>query len=483
MEEEEPEIGERRLCSDCIGESYLKDDVKRAGDIAACHYCGDEGATIIIEDLAGRVSTALEHHYSLTSSEPEGIEYLLQKEGRWSRHGEPIGEVIAEMAMIEPEPAEDVRKLLEEENYDRSAAEVGEENPFDEEAHYEPAISEYNEYQADWQALEANLEASSRFFSGAARATLTSIFEGLDGLRTEDGKSVVVAAGPGTDISALCRARVFSGDAALTDALARPEIELGPPPSRKAVAGRMNPHGIAVFYGAVTPRIACAEVRPAVGSMIAVASFEIIRAIRLLDVTGLQNVLVSGSVFDTSYRQRLEHGSFLRILSSRIGVAVLPTDEPFHYLATQAIAEFLSEFDEVNIDGLLFRSAQAGTPTGNVVLFHRASRVEPIKRPAGTEIRVNDGYPDEDGYVRQYTVWEEEPPASATDTKDNDDFLGGVDFSRILARQINADRDLRKPTLRIDLDSIVIHDVEAVEIRTNEYPVRHVRRRTQAQRK
>ncbi|MDX2275665.1 MAG: RES domain-containing protein [Hyphomonadaceae bacterium] len=474
-----PEVAERRVCAGCVGEAYLKAEIERTGEVTECYYCGeDEDSTITIEELAGRVETALEHHYERTSSEPEGIEYLLQKEGRWSRHGDQIVDVIGEMAGIEPEPAEDVRSLLEDQNYDKHAAEIGEENPFDEEAHYERAISECNEYQADWQSLVASLEQSSRFFSRAAHATLTSIFQGLDELRTRDGKSVVVAAGPGCDLRAIYRARVFPDHDTLSDALLRPETELGPPPSRRAAAGRMNPHGISVFYGAIDEKIACAEVRPAVGSMIASAKFEIIRSVRLLDVSALQNVLVTGSVFDGAYRQRLEHGSFMRILSNRIGVAVLPTDEPFQYLATQAIAEFLSEFAENQIDGLLFRSAQAAAETGNVVLFHRASRVEAIERPQGTEFRVNDGYPDEEDYVRQYTVWEDRP--AAEEKKQDDDFFG-VDFSRILERQTHADRDARPPTLRIDVDSVVVHEVEAVEIKTQSYPVtRRVHQATKA---
>ncbi|MEJ0023397.1 MAG: RES domain-containing protein [Alphaproteobacteria bacterium] len=362
--EDDVEVAERRICSGCVREDYLSAEIVRTGEMAECFYCGEgEDNTISMGDLAGRVDGALEHHYERTSSEPEGIEYLLQKEGRWSRNGDPVVDVIQDMAGIEPPPAEDVRSILEEQNYDRSAEEIGEENPFDEEAHYQRAISEYNEYQDDWQTFVASLEQSSRFFSRIAHGTLTSIFEGLDKLRTHDGKSVVAACGPEDKLKALFRARVFSSHDALKEALARPEIELGPPPSRKAVAGRMNPHGISVFYGAVDAKIACAEVRPAVGSMIVVARFVFVRQVRLLDVTALQNVLVTGSVFDGGYRRRLEHGSFLRILGDRIGMAVLPTDEPFQYLATQAIAEFLSEFEEIKIDGLLFRSGHRRPPT------------------------------------------------------------------------------------------------------------------------
>jgi len=49
----------------------------------------------------------------------------------------------------------------------------------------------------------------------------------------------------------------------------------------------MNARGVSVFYGAIDPRVALAEVRPPVGSRVAVARFEIIRPLRLLDLNAL----------------------------------------------------------------------------------------------------------------------------------------------------------------------------------------------------
>jgi hypothetical protein len=72
----------------------------------------------------------------------------------------------------------------------------------------------------------------------------------------------------------------------------RPDRHLGSPPSGAAAAGRMNARGISVFYGANDPRVALAEVRPPVGSRVAVARFEIIRPLRLLDLTALSDATV-----------------------------------------------------------------------------------------------------------------------------------------------------------------------------------------------
>jgi RES domain len=67
----------------------------------------------------------------------------------------------------------------------------------------------------------------------------------------------------------------------------------------------MNAGGIAVFYGANEPNVAIAEVRPPVGSKVAVARFEIIRPLRLLDLTALAAVSERGSVFDPEFGRRL----------------------------------------------------------------------------------------------------------------------------------------------------------------------------------
>jgi len=169
----------------------------------------------------------------------------------------------------------------------------------------------------------------------------------------------------------------------------------------------MNAHGISVFYGANNPAVAIAEVRPPVGSKVVVARFDIIRPIRLLDLTALDLVTSSGSVFDSTYIERLEQTMFLRNLSHRITIPVMPDDESLEYLATQAIADFLASENSPPLDGILFPSVQTAGAALNVVLFHKASRVEEIELPKGTEITSNIGYMTEDGWEDDFTVYEE----------------------------------------------------------------------------
>ena len=122
------------------------------------------------------------------------------------------------------------------------------------------------------------------------------MFQNINELRTYDNRSIVVRADPDTELRDLFRARVFQSYAKLDEALMRPDIHLGSPPSQLAKAGRMNAQGISVFYGAKDPSVALAEVRPPVGSKVAVARFEIILPLNLLDLTSLARIHPEGSV-------------------------------------------------------------------------------------------------------------------------------------------------------------------------------------------
>jgi hypothetical protein len=203
-------------------------------------------------------------------------------------------------------------------------------------------------------------------------------------------------AGPATALSSIYRARVFQSDEKLEEALCWPDSQLGSPPSRLAEAGRMNANGISVFYGANEPRVAIAEVRPPVGSQVAVARFDIIRPLRLLDLTALSAVSEGGSIFDPALAGRLERAMFLRSLSQRMTQPVMPDDEAFDYLPTQVIADFLATENEPAIDGIVFPSVQAAGNALNISLFHKAARVEELTIPAGTEIQASTGHMGED---------------------------------------------------------------------------------------
>lgn len=470
---EAADLAQRRICSECVDEPYLRAELDKNGEDAECYYCKGVGKTISIDELADYVEKAFDDHYERTSSEPEGIEYLLAKEGLWERHGEPVAEVIGDVAQIGELPAEHVREVLSERHFDFDEAALGGENPFEDGAHYQESGVFDRELQMAWRHFQESLRKEARFFNREAESVLKTVFEDLDGHVTLDGRPVIVDAGPGTGLISLYRARVFQSDDRLQEAIKRPDLELGPPPFRVASAGRMNARGIAVFYGATTPNVALAETRPPVGGKVAVARFDVIRPLRLLDIEALRSLYVSGSVFDPTFNGRLKKRKFLGTLSHRITEPVMPDDEPSEYLITQAIADYLAAQNEPTLDGIIYPSVQNGGDAKNVVLFHKSARVEAVKLPVGTIISAYTSSFDEDGSYPDYSVYEEVPTEKSRSDVKSQGIEEDADF---LEPQLQADmkprnEDVREAALRVAMDSVRVLHVRRTEYQVDEHEV------------
>ena len=473
---EHAEIAERRLCSSCIGEPFLRSEVERMGATSRCDYCGTTAFALSIDDIANYVDVAFEQHYCRTPTEPSSFEYAMMKYGEhpWERDGEPAVYSIASAAEIDEEPADDIRRVLEGRHYDIEMRKMGGEGPFAQESCYAEKEPDDIEYRENWRHFESHLKTEARFFSATTEAILDDIFEGLAEHRSPGGTPIILEAGPGTEITSLYRARVFQATAALQDALKRPDIHMAPPPTALAKAGRMNAHGIAVFYGATDPGVATSEVRPPVGSHVIVGEFAVLRKISLLDVKALRSVFIEGSVFDSGYIRRLERAKFLERLSERISRPVLPNDEPLEYLVTQVVADYLASRSMPALDGILYPSVQDGTNGSNVMLFHEASRVELMDISDGTEFDVQLGHHTEDEWETGYTVWEKAPRPKQDQGKKVDDILS---FGTILSglSALTEDYDERQITLHLKLESLTVHHVTAARYDADIHPVSRYR--------
>lgn len=468
----------KKLCHQCVGEKYLGDEVRRKGQRGRCAYCGRSTRSYTIEDIAERVETAFEQHFRRTSDQPTSWQQSLlsdrESNYEWERDGEPVVWAIANAAEIPEQAAQDIQAILDDKYGDFDAAAMGEETEFCSGSYYEEKGPSDHMWQEEWRYFDRSLKTEARFFSRSAAAHLASIFSGIDKMSTTDGRPLVIDAGPQTALTAVFRARVFQSDEKLVEALCRPDRHLGSPPAVLAVAGRMNARGISVFYGANDPGVAIAEVRPPVGSQVAVARFDIVRPLRLLDLTALSAVTENGSVFDPGWATRLERATFLRSLSQRITKPVMPDDEAFEYLPTQAIADFLATENEPVLDGIVFPSVQAAGDELNVVLFHKAAHVEAMEIPEGTEVEARTGHTSEDGWEVDYSVSERVPPKKPP--KEKDDKAQCADLAAFVSDAWHAhDADLRDVTLRIDLESVKVHVVRSVQFQCDAHDVRRHR--------
>jgi hypothetical protein len=471
-EGQQPLPEDRRICSGCVGEAFLAAEIKRRGRNGVCSYCDTEAASFTIEEMATEIEIAFDEHYYLTASEPSFMEYLMSKDEDigydWEREGDTVTNLIVWCAEVDEEIAQDIQRVLQERHYDRESDQLGEENPFDDTAHYAGRGIDDTESRAVWLRFEESITTEARYFNPTAEAILSSVFEGITDHRTHDERAVIVEAGPGSPIPLLYRARVFQSEERLIEALKFPDKEVGPPPSSAATNGRMNPHGVAVFYGATDPQVALAEVRPPVGSKVVVGRFEIIRPLRLLDIEALREVNVEGSVFDRGYIQRKERAKFLQWLSKHITQPVMPDDQTFEYLPTQAIADLLASQTNPALDGILYPSIQVGEQNLNVVLFHKASRVESLDTPNDTEISVSLSGQDEEVPSIDYWVSEHVPPAKKADPAAHDN-IADINDSLFLmprTRSLPEAYDPREPTLHLDVSSVEVHYVSAAEFTT-----------------
>jgi hypothetical protein len=438
----------KHLCLKCVGEKHLKTLIRKSGSTAKCSYCGSDGKTYSTRQVADLIHQAFEEHYQHAHYDEMG-----------NRGGEEVCVAIADAAGIEESPAEDIRSILADEHYDHELAKMGDECPYDKDSRYQLNRPNDIEYRVEWANLEKILKTETRFFSETARAVLGKVFAGLEGNLAGSARSVVVVGGIGKKLNALFRARVFQSEAKLLHALEHPDSEIGPPSHLLASAGRMNARGISVFYGATEPETALAELRPPVGSDVAIGKFTLIKDVKLLDITALAKIAVWGSIFDPAYLPKLERFTFLKSLSRRITRPILPDDEASEYIVTQVVADYLANV--LKFDGIMYSSAQRKGGI-NVALFHHAAVTERYLLPKGTDVSAYAGNYGEDDSDRHFLVSEYVP--EEIEKLEPESRSPKLHF-------LNRAEPQPEPYLKLDVESIYIHEVRAIRYKSVKTPV------------
>ncbi len=453
------------VCHDCISDPFLVKVVRAEGTRVACSYCNAVGEALPVDDLAQRIHEVLQEHFELTSSQPIGHEYALAKEGLWERAGDLVEHVIADITGLGGEIVTDVMELLSS-RYGYRAIKDGEENPYSSDACYEEKGTE----DSAWKTFCEQIRSHGRFFNTYAEDELKYIFDDLGTQKTFRSKPVIREINPNSESGYIWRGRTAQSSKELEAILKSPSHEIGTPPPRLAKGGRMNASGIPVFYGAMEKDTCIAELRAPVGSQVVVAKFELLRSVRLLDLEALTEIWnIDASHFDPDYYKLEGRVASLRSLAHEICRPVMPQDEAFEYLPSQAVAEYLANKLNTPLDGIIFRSSQTSCGR-NVVLFNHASSVAPDDFPEGTEVEVYSLYDkydedhdeDDDSYIRHINVFETVPLTHSTPPRNDDATLVDI-YSFSLGD--NEDEELptySEPTLRLDMKSILVLDIKSV---------------------
>lgn len=381
------------ICLGCIGDESLREIVEDGASKVECTYCGQTSLGVPMDKLAEVVDEPLREYCRQGAESP----YHEQQ-------GDPLAYLLQEELEIDREPAEELAEILEEN--DPADPRDGDEPFFSSEQNYQRAYLHSGEYAYSWAEFSNRIKHARRFFDDGTRERLADILGALGSQKADE--LPVLEVGPGTKVESLYRARRAESDAKGLAILKDPARELGPPQPELAVAGRMNPAGISVFYGALSEDTAIAEVRPFVGSLVIVGRFTCVETLRLLDLTQI-GIGFTGSIFRPGYEDRATRLRFLEGFHTLIARPIQPREEHIEHIPTQAVAEYVSNV--LGFDGILYASAQVGAvpdvpePTPyvtlrelseedlgrhNVALFGAAARV---RQPASDEEPSTDPDP------------------------------------------------------------------------------------------
>lgn len=421
---------DKRVCHACIDEPQLKVEIKRSGQPARCAYCdGTNLRTVTVTGLARRIDDV---YRRMVRFADECAHFSFDGGATWEARGETPGALIADLIVAGDEGiAEDIVEQLGEDHafnihrdgdtdwYDLGNETYEIEEPIDPQFHHA------------WTNFCQSVKHVRRFFSEDATAVLDMLLGPLLEGRRRLFRGAIQTIGPADEGRFLYRARKANEDGDRKKIYSAPISELGAPPAALATAGRMNPAGISVFYACRDIETAVAELRVPVAGCAIVGRFEIIRPLRLLDLTKLEAIENDLSPFHPDY---FEVGSFVQFLQgfhAEIRKPVIPGRERLEYLPTQVVAEYLWTRSENAVDGIIFRSAQVSDDRENIVLFPRSCSVEGADAEVRREVPSLFLYADQDDEDVVEMVFRKREEAKVKDPADDllpdDDWLSPFD--------------------------------------------------------
>lgn len=438
------------VCHNCIGEESIKAEIKSEGSLAQCTFCARSTECFPIDELALRVDEVFQENYQVA-----------QYSARFDV-GEYADNIVFEMLETDIEVAQAILRVLDQTDWrDQANGAV----PFyaDDEKYIQiemPSI----EHSSMWEEFCHSIKHVARFFDDQAVDYLGAIFANIDQHTTFAGETAIREIDLDIADRFVYRARMADRLPDLLRIYLNPHIELGPPPEDRATAGRMNPTGIPVFYGSLARDTCVAELRPPIGALAVTGQFELVRSIKVIDLTVLDRKLAEISMFHSDYRRDADQKRFLLDFHREIRKPILPHQQELDYLPTQAVAEYLALKSGLDLDGIVFSSAVSSAVGLNLTLFNHASRIE---GPAGSDEEVENG--------REYRGFMMGDDALIVEEIDPESFpekepgwsplrLDTEESATLVTTTSNSDEDdKREPTLRFVPGSVEVHRVYAAE--------------------
>lgn len=368
------------LCPDCFDNVGLKRrliEVRPQYENEKCTYHPTKKG-IPIEDVCQIIDEVFRNNYTIGGGDYQYYDPE-EHESYFTSRGESLDQVV--WGLVDP-VSEDiaeavVQQLVEGDNY---WPPDGEEPFYSTEFNYERVDSGTGNHARIWQRFCESIVHEQRFFNSEASGLLEEIFDRIHIQRDRARRSPVYELLP-EDGRHFHRARVVTS-ADLKKVKEDPAGQLGPPPRRLGKPNRMNPSGVRAFYGSFDRTTCISELRPDVGEQVAVATFEILRPIVVLDMTRFVSPPKETNLFMRDHNRRLSQWRFMQRFMIEMSKPISKGEEHLDYVPTQVVAEYLNRVykfrlkkDLRNIDAIIYASAQR--PTGvNIVILGDAAFVK-----------------------------------------------------------------------------------------------------------
>ncbi|MDQ0840299.1 RES domain-containing protein [Sphingomonas faeni] len=419
------------VCKDCVGDPIVSAEIAAGGSRHMCMVCNRRRTkTFSLEALADRIDPI---YLNLVGIADEDVR-IRNGEVTFGPVGDHPSQILINMLQVDDDIVGQRLAAILSQRHDFNFQE-GEIDVYDETsddfAIREPTGSDLHE---SWDRFCDQLKHRRRFFLQEGKKVLDELLGPI--VRGEwPPNGVIRTIGPNSDITHVFRGRKANDEAQQKTIFGNRLKQLAAPEPGLAGAGRMNAAGIGLFYGALDQDTCVAELRTPVGGGAIVGRFEIVRPLRVLDLTMLDLAYEDLSYFSQNYIQRRSYGGFMRGFHQEVRRAVIPGRENLDYLPTQVVAEYLwSEADPV-LDGIIFESAQISNGRNNLVLFPHASLVEGVEQEAKRGIEFvsysslrdpedEDEEPEDHVFFKQLP--EQADPAAPGMAKNDDDFFAAI---------------------------------------------------------
>jgi hypothetical protein len=348
-------------CINCFNNDHIINFILENGNIGKCDYCeSEEIETVETEIIGNYIREKLKLAYE--NVENSGIYW--DSELKEYIEGEDIFEILAFNEGIFSEKIVDKdnqRKLTDDFMTDSGPnwhdISQGADDYFDDGAALLVLKNKYfgvesNKFIFNWDRFKYQCKHYGRYFDfGFEVETRESLLGTLSKILSHEKlKSKLKKR------KQIWRARVLSEDDkfSFNESPNKMQKEIGPPPNQNVKNNRMSPAGISYTYVSENPETCIIEVRPNYGSEMLVGKFEIIKNLKLLDLTFIPNYRVK-SIFNPEYDHDMRWATnFLEQFIDDITKPCMKDDAILDYIPTQLLAEYIRK---EGYDGIKFYSS------------------------------------------------------------------------------------------------------------------------------